>query len=463
MSKKQEHGRHNRRGVVSPARGAAFEILRRVEEEDSYAAPLLASAAETLRPEDRALCYELVLGVLRWQLWLDSLIEHYSGRGAEKLDAPVRRALRLGLYQLRRLTRVPASAAVNESVNLAYHARLRSAAPFINGVLRRATHEPNYDPAEKVDNPIEKIAVRTSHPAWLIEKWVAMLGAEEVESLAAANNETPPLSFRINNRVDDLRATTEGISEKLRQAGVIVEQSRIAPGGWRVRGAAGGTILRELASEGLIYLQDEASQLVAHMLGARSGERILDACAAPGSKTTHLAALTGDGAMIVAGDVHQHRLRLVREAVKRQNLTNVRLIAFDAESSLPFADESFDRVLVDAPCTGTGTLRHNPEIRWRISNRDITELAARQKKILGNAARVVRRGGRLVYSTCSIEREENECVVEEFLTRNVNFRQIAASASPASSNIMEEGGGVRTWPHRDDVDGFFITAFERAE
>ncbi|MDQ3684024.1 MAG: 16S rRNA (cytosine(967)-C(5))-methyltransferase RsmB [Acidobacteriota bacterium] len=463
MSKKQEHGRHNRRGVVSPARGAAFEILRRVEEEDSYAAPLLASAAETLRPEDRALCYELVLGVLRWQLWLDSLIEHYSGRSAEKLDAPVRRALRLGLYQLRRLTRVPASAAVNESVNLAYHARLRSAAPFINGVLRRATHEPNYDPAEKVDNPIEKIAVRTSHPAWLIEKWVAMLGAEEVESLAAANNETPPLSFRINNRVDDLRATTEGISEKLRQAGVIVEQSRIAPGGWRVRGAAGGTILRELASEGLIYLQDEASQLVAHMLGARSGERILDACAAPGSKTTHLAALTGDGAMIVAGDVHQHRLRLVREAVKRQNLTNVRLIAFDAESSLPFADESFDRVLVDAPCTGTGTLRHNPEIRWRISNRDITELAARQKKILGNAARVVRRGGRLVYSTCSIEREENECVVEEFLTRNVNFRQIAASASPASSNIMEEGGGVRTWPHRDDVDGFFITAFERAE
>ena len=463
MSRKGERDRRNKSSIVSPARLAAFEILRRVEEEDSYAAPLLAGAAETLRPEDRALCYELVLGTLRWQLWLDCLIEHYSGRSAEKLDAPVRRALRLGLYQLRRLTRVPASAAVNESVNLAYHARLRSAATFINGVLRRATREPDYDPAEKVNNPIEKIAVRTSHPAWLIEKWVAMLGAEEAESLAAANNETPPLSFRVSNRVNELRATTEGIIEKLRQAGVIAEQSRVAPGGWRVRGAAGGTILRELASEGLIYIQDEASQLVAQMLGARGGERVLDVCAAPGSKTTHLAALAGDEAMIVAGDVYQHRLRLVREAAERQNLTSVRLLAFDAELSLPFAEESFDRVLVDAPCTGTGTLRHNPEIRWRISNRDITELAARQKKILGNAARVVRRGGRLVYSTCSIEREENECVVEEFLTRNINFRQIAVSASPASPHVMEEAGGVRTWPHRDDVDGFFMGAFERAE
>jgi len=471
MNRKGERGRRNKSSIVSPARGAAFEILRRVEDEGSYAAPLLANVAETLRPEDRALCYELVLGVLRWQLWLDSLIEHYSGRSAEKLDAPVRRALRLGLYQLRRLTRVPASAAVNESVNLAYHVRLQSAATFINGVLRRATREPVYDPAEKVDDPIEKIAVRTSHPAWLIEKWVGMLGVEEAETLAAANNETPPVAFRVNgrvngrvnNRVSELRATTEDVIEKLRQAGVIVEQSRIAPGGWRVRGAAGGTILRELASEGLIYLQDEASQFVAHMLGARSGEHILDTCAAPGSKTTHLAALAGDGAMIVAGDVHQHRLRLVREAAERQSLTSVCPLAFDAESSLPFADESFDRVLVDAPCTGTGTLRHNPEIRWRISYRDITELAARQKNILGNAARVVRRGGRLVYSTCSIEREENECVVEEFLTRNAKFRQIAVSATPASSNVTEEAGGVRTWPHRDDVDGFFVAAFERAE
>jgi 16S rRNA (cytosine967-C5)-methyltransferase len=199
------------------------------------------------------------------------------------------------------------------------------------------------------------------------------------------------------------------------------------------------------------------------VLGARGRERILDACSAPGSKTTHLAALAGDRAMIVAGDVHHHRLRLVREAAERQSLTSVRPLALDAESSLPFADESFDRVLVDAPCTGTGTLRHNPEIRWRISNRDIKELAARQKKILGNAARALCRGGRLVYSTCSIEREENECVVEEFLIRNAQFRQISVSASPASLNVMEEAGGVRTWPHRDDVDGFFMAAFERAE
>lgn len=455
MSRKR--GSNGRGGGVSPARYAAFEILRRVEEEGSYAAPLLASATEALRPDDRALCYELVLGVLRWQLWLDRLIEHYAGRAVGKLDAPVRRALRLGLYQLRRLTRVPASAAVNESVNLINQARLRSAAAFVNGVLRRATRETAYDPAEEIDGAIEKIAVRTSHPPWLIEKWVAMLGAEQAEALAAANNETPPPAFRVN----ELRAAPRDIIERLRRAGAHAEPSRVAPGGWRVRDGSGGAILRDLAGEGLIYLQDEASQLVAHVLGAQAGERLLDVCAAPGSKTTHLAALAGDGAMIVAGDVYRHRIRLVREAAARQRLSSVRALTLDAEAPLPFAESLFDRVLVDAPCTGTGTLRHNPEIRWRITNLDITELAARQKKILGNAARVVRRGGRLVYSTCSVEREEDEDVVEDFLSRNDEFKQVASAPLSSLSTAAAEVSRLRTWPHEDGVDGFFVAAFER--
>ncbi len=441
---------------VSPARRAAYEILRRVDDEGAFAAPLLASAANDLSGEDRALCNELVLGVLRRRLWLDTSLEHFAGRKIESLDAPVRRSLRLGLYQLRFLTRVPARAAVNESVNIAHAQRMRSAAPFINAVLRRATREPDYDPASALTNPFEKIAVETSHPVWLIERWAASFGVEEAADFASANNAPARLAFRVNA----LRDGETDVLENLRAAGVEIAPSRVAPDAYRVEGGEGsGAALRALAAEGLVYMQDEASQLVAHVVGARAGERVLDVCAAPGSKTTHLASLTHGEAMIVAGDLHAHRLRLVRETCARLGVNNIRTVVLDAEARLPFADESFDRVLVDAPCTGTGTLRHNPEIRWRLMPGDINELAAKQRKILAEASRVVRRGGRLVYSTCSVEREENEEVVADFLESHGDFRQVPASAAP--DNLLTASGGARTWPHRDGTDGFYVAALDR--
>jgi 16S rRNA (cytosine967-C5)-methyltransferase len=443
--------------AVSPARRAAFEILRRVEEDGAFAAPLLANQSGALSAEDRALCHELVLGVLRRQLWLDRTLEHFAGRKAGKLDAPVRLALRLGLFQLRFLTRVPAHAAVNESVNLAHASGLRSAAPFINAVLRRATREPEYDPAAGAADELERIAVATSHPPWLVRRWAAGFGAEEAANLAAANNASAPVSFRVNT----LKADGEAVIKDLRDAGLSVAPSRVAPGGWRVEGGGGAVagVLRGLASEGLVYMQDEASQLVAHVLGARAGERVLDACAAPGSKTTHVAELAGGGAQVVAGDLHEHRLRVVAEACARLGVGSVSTVVLDAEEGLPFADGAFDRVLVDAPCTGTGTLRHNPEIRWRIKPENIRALRAVQSRILSNAARVVRRGGRLVYSTCSVEREENEEVVEAFLGANPDFKQ--AEAAPAPAALLLPSGAARTWPHRDDVDGFFVAALEK--
>lgn len=441
---------------VSPARRTAFEILRRVEEEGAFAAPLLASAPQGLSTEDRALCYELTLGVLRRQLWLDRALEHFAGRKTGKLDAPVRLALRLGLFQLRFLTRVPAHAAVNESVNLAHTSGLRSAAPFINAVLRRATREPDFDPAAGLTDPLERIAVATSHPPWLVRRWAAAFGAEEAAGLAAANNDSAPASFRVN----PLKADEGALIERLRAGGLAVSASLVAPGAWRVEGGAGASAaLRELSAEGLVYMQDEASQLVAHVLGARPGERVLDACAAPGSKTTHAAALAEDRAHVVAGDLYEHRLRVVSEACARLGVRGVRAVALNAEASLPFADEAFDRVLVDAPCTGTGTLRHNPEIRWRLSPAAPGELQAVQARILSEAARVVRRGGRLVYSTCSVEREENEQVIEAFLRAREDFRQV--EATPAPRALLLPTGAARTWPHRDDVDGFFVAAMER--
>lgn len=444
------------RGVaVSPARRAAFEILRRVEEEGAFAAPLLASTGGELEPGDRALCHELVLGVLRRQLWLDRALAHFAGREPASLDAPVRRALRLGLYQLRFLTRTPAHAAVNESVQIVRAARLRSAAPLVNAVLRRATREPDYDPAAGIEDAVERIAVETSHPAWLIARWIEAFGLEETHAFARSNNEPAPVAFRVN----PLREDSETVVERLRAAGAVTEESRVAPGAWRVErsSAEASALLRSLAGEGSVYMQDEASQLVAHVLGPREGERVLDACSAPGSKTTHAAVLMRDRGLVVAGDVHRHRLRVVAESAARQGLDIVRAVALDAEESLPFAEESFDRVLVDAPCTGTGTLRHNPEIRWRITPHDVSELSARQLKILSNAARAVRPGGRLVYSTCSVEPEENEAVAARFLTASDAFVQVAARPAVA----LAGSGAARTWPHREGCDGFFVAAFER--
>ncbi|MCA1628607.1 MAG: 16S rRNA (cytosine(967)-C(5))-methyltransferase RsmB, partial [Acidobacteria bacterium] len=295
----------NARALVTPARRAAFNVLQRVEEDGAFAAVLLAHVAEELRADDRALCYELTLGVLRRQLWLDKLIEHYAGRKAEQIDAPVRRALRLGLYQLRFLTRVPASAAVNESVNLAHAEKLGGAAKFINAVLRRATREPDFDPASLARDEIERLAIETSHPRWLIERWIEAFGRDETAAFAHANNQTPPVALRVN----EWKQPVAKVIEQLRAAGVEVKASEVAPAAWRVV-SGGGAAVRELARAGIIYTQDEASQLVAHVLGARAGERVLDVCAAPGSKATHIAGLAGAEARVVAGDLYSHRLRV---------------------------------------------------------------------------------------------------------------------------------------------------------
>lgn len=440
------------RDTVSPARLLAFEILRRVEESSAFASVLLTSREAELQPNDRGLCHELVMGVLRRRLLLDRLIAHYADRDPVRLDLPVRVALRLGLYQLRFLSRVPPSAAVNESVKLARVARVRSADGLVNAVLRRATREPDYDPVAALADPLERIAVETSHPLWLIERWAKTLGLDETAAFARANNVTPSIAFRVIQN----RASESEVIQAIRAAGAVMLPSLLTPKAWRAEGSS--KIVRQLAQEGVIYLQDEASQLVAHVLGAKEGERLLDVCAAPGSKSTHIADLTNDKAFIVSGDVHCHRLHTLTSIAAIQQCNSIYAVNMDATGELPFTASSFDRVLVDAPCTGTGTLQRNPEIRWRISPADIDDLAARQFQILVSASRMVKPGGRLVYSTCSVEPEENEGVVERFLEATNGFEPIVLSVKPA---LLCGPGLARIWPHRDKADGFFIAAFER--
>jgi len=419
---------------ISPARLAAFRILQQVET-GAYSSILLAVEEPRLQPADRALCHELVLGVLRWQLQLDRIVEHFSRRRIEDLDAGVRIALRIGLYQLRFLTRVPASAAVNESVSLVRAARLSSATAFVNAVLRRAIREAEYDPAADVSDPLEKIAVRTSHPVWLIERWASSFGIEEVEAFAGANNLVPPTAFRIVVN----RANQSDVLSRLSAAGAALESSDIVKGAWRVFGAT--PLLREMSAAGEIYLQDEASQLVADVMEVQRGDLVLDLCAAPGGKTTLMADRAGDAALIVSADRSATRMATVVSTTRLHELKSVRPIILDATEQLPFGRESFDRVLVDAPCSGTGTLRANPEIRWRLAPGDFETFAEQQKKILSRAIEVLKPGGRLVYSTCSVELEENEEVIKD-----LNLRLLRT---------------LRTWPQHEGTDGFFMAVFQR--
>ncbi|MGH9897579.1 MAG: transcription antitermination factor NusB, partial [Pyrinomonadaceae bacterium] len=408
---------------VSPARIAAYEVLRRVEEDAAYLSILLSNLPTDLRVEDRALCHEISLGSVRWQLWLDKVIQKFSGRFAESLDRCVRIALRIGLYQIRFLSKIPHSAAVNESVNLVHGQRFGAASGFVNAVLRRACREIKYDPAAEIADPIERLSVKYSHPDRLVRRWIEKFGIAETEKFIKANNENAPVSFRI---CPDFDAATdisreEQIFDELRQAGVDVVPSCLVSGAWRLKVGKvgkGGATLNNLANKGLVYIQDEASQLAAALVAPVEGDRIIDVCAAPGSKATQIAANTPretlpqgtlpQGTLIVAGDRSEARLRTMKKSMELQKIKWIQIVCYDAERELPFAQSTFDKVLVDARCSGTGTLRRNPEIRWRINLSDIKELSAHQKRVISNAAQLVAPDGQLLYSTCSVEREEAE-------------------------------------------------------
>lgn len=452
-------------GPVSPSRAVAFDILRRVEEEGAYASVLLADENLRLSPLDRSLAYELVLGTLRRQLWLDTVITHFAGRALNKIDPPVVRALRLGLYQLRFLTRIPPSAAVNESVNLVHRARLRSAAGMVNAVLRRALREPAFDPAAGIPDPIERFSIETSHPVWLLQQWSESFGLERTRALALANNDNPLTAFRFTALAEDRPA----LLAELGESGAELTASPLVPDAWRFTG--GESALRAYAHRGLIYQQDDASQWIAHLAatGNRSmAKRVphLDVCAAPGSKATLMAERLAPGGLVIAGDLSESRLRTVREIAKRVGIRTIASTAYDAATALPFRDGTFGTVLLDAPCSGTGTLRKNPEIRWRLAAPDISELAAKQHCILVNAAKTVKPGGLLFYSTCSIEVEENEAVVRLFLGhssefRGLDLREISPSLADAPEIDATTPYQARFWPHRHGCEGFFVAALVR--
>jgi len=442
---------------ISPAREIAYNVLCRVDSGRSFAVDLLHdSQVASLGEPDQRLAMELVMGVLRWRGELDFQIQQLSGKVMKYFDPEVKTILRLGIYQICFLEKIPKSAAVNESVELAKAARKRSAAGLVNAVLRKCQPSARRAEKEEADHEFVEGALR-SLPDWLRERWDRHFGTKALGSLALSSVAVPPITLRVTG------PKREEVQEELRRGGIKTRlglfsaQALIVESGYVHNCAA----LREER----VVIQDEASQLVAALLSPKPGERVLDLCAAPGMKTRQLATALGSGHLI-ACDRSAKRLRMMARLTRGSipDGVNLNLVRLDAARQLPFG-RRFDRILLDAPCSGTGTLARNPEIKWRLQPGDLDRLAAVQTQLFRNALEVLEPGGRLVYATCSLEPEENEQIVDAVLERIPGFRlrtrEELASEFPALTALFDTRGYFRSRPDLHGMDGFFAAVITR--
>lgn len=438
----------------------AFEILDRIERERSYADILVdrALSGGGLEGPDRGFLTELVFGVLRRRGTLDYLIGCCSSKPVNRMERRVLNLLRTGLYQIRFLDRVPVSAAVNETVNIAKSVAPR-ASGFINAVLRRADRErESISWPDRDRDPAAFISARHSLPRWLAEKWICQLGPVEAEALAEAMNGMPRLTIRVNT----LRISREDLLGRIRNAGVEAVVTDYSPDGIRILSPIQPAELHGF-EEGLLTVQDESSQLASRFLAPLPGESVLDLCAAPGGKATHLAQLMGNSGLVIACDLDPRKFPRIEENSRRLGISIIRTVALDASRALDtLGDRRFDRILVDAPCSGLGVLRRNPEAKWRLARQDLQRMARLQSQIILNASDHLADGGALIYSTCSVSSEENEDVINDFLSERNDFVvEDLRHVSPASPEIFTEQGFFRSWPHRHGMDGFFAARLRK--
>jgi 16S rRNA (cytosine967-C5)-methyltransferase len=450
---------------MTSARTAAYHVLRAVRGGDDLP-HALARVRDTLPDDrDRALVTEISTGTLRWLGALDRIIEQVVDRPKERLDEEVLTVLRLGAYQLLYLDRVPAAAAVHESVNLVRRVGKASASGLVNAVLRRVASAaanpplpPEPGPSDSREARLAYLSVTCSHPRWLIERWLDRLGFHRAQEWVRFNNRRPAVTLRANR----LRTTTAALARQLAEHDVRTEPTRFASDGLRV--LTGNPLRTPLFGQGLFLVQDEASQLVAEMTGARPGERVLDACAAPGGKTTWLAAAVGPTGSLVAGDLRPARVRLLRRTLDQAGAAGVRVVRMDLRQP-PF-QPVFDCVLVDAPWSGLGIVRRDPDIRWRRQPADLARFASEQSAMVAQASRVVRPGGRLVYATCSSEPEENEDVVDAFLADHPDFESVhpeqrRQSLSSRLRDLVDHHGRLSTTPDAHGLEAFFAAVLRR--
>lgn len=465
----------------------ALEALHRVEAEGAWSGTLLRRLLDRagLSPADAALATELTLGTLRHRAEIDWALSRCTHTPLEALPSRIRSVLRLGAYQLLFLDRIPASAACWEAVEQAKRVGHPGTARLVNAVMRRLAAQAPADAVAQGVHPArshpvglrctvpddggtaEGIALRYSHPTWLAARWIERFGVEETRALCAANNETPPSAVRLNT----LRGTPEDLVPRLHHLGIETVPSLLLPEGRRITAGA-PNVRRKAYDAGWLTPQDEGSMLVARLVAPRPGELVIDACAAPGGKTTHLAALMENRGRVIACDIRPAKLAAVPRQCARLGVTIVETRELDAARLGTAYPARADRVLVDAPCSGLGVLRRRPEIKWRVRSDHLEALSVRQRRLLAGAAGAVRREGLLVYSVCTLEPEEGPMVREAFLAEHPEFEPVPITDWPplrGSGGARGRGAGASgapgtafLYPHRGGTDGFFVAAFRRA-
>jgi len=449
-------------GLSDPknVRQIASDILHKVESQKAYADLLLDHhlRSDDLVEADRGLLTELTYGTLRWRGKIDAQLGPLLKRSLTDTDPFIRNLLRITLYQLLFLDKIPAYAAVNEAVEIAKATKPRSAG-FVNGVMRTLLRQrTKSERGPDSQSGVAKLTEEYSHPQWLIDRWLEYFGEEQAKALMLACNQRTPLVVRVNSR----KTSREKLLGSWHQHGIAADPAAASPQAIRL---PTGVSIEALPGfgEGLFQVQSEASQMISYLLDPAPGERILDACAAPGGKTTHLAELIGDQGEIVAIDTSARGVERIEQNAQRLGLKSIH--AQCANASKPLADNlagPYDRILVDAPCSGLGTLRSHPEIKWQRDNTDIARLAALQARILQAIAQNLKVGGVLVYSTCTLTLDENERVVEKFVRDNSQFELTeAARYLPQSARHMVHGKYFQALPQRDDTDGFFAARLRK--
>ena len=407
---------------------------------------------------DRGLLTELVYGTVRRQRTLDAIINQLASKKSHQQPKDLRTILHLGLYQLRYQERIPPSAAVNTTVELAKNNGFAGLKGFVNGLLRQYIRlgEKSPEPLKLPENPVQRLGILHSFPDWIIEVWLEQLSWAETEQLCQWMNQTPTIDLRIN----PLRTTIEEVEEALQSVGILTRRIAHLPQALRLIGNTGAIQNIPGFSQGWWSVQDASAQLVGYLLNPQPGEVVIDACAAPGGKTTHIAELMQDQGKIWAGDRTASRLAKLKENARRLHLQSIHICTGDSRH-LPQFYHRGDRVLLDAPCSGLGTLHRHPDARWRQTPESVVELSRLQSQLIANTSKFVKPGGILVYATCTLHPKENEDVISTFLASHPHWQIQPPRVDSPQLAYSTPQGWLKVWPHRENMDGFFMVRLRK--